>query len=69
MVAVDTKEKTMQVISTNDLTRLTCAQLFSLLTQFQATLSDLAPGTREYQFSTAMLANIQLVLFRKAPTP
>jgi hypothetical protein len=69
MVAVDTKENTMQVISTNDLSRLTRAQLFSLLTQFQATLSDLAPDSPEYQFANAMLANVRLVLFRKAPAP
>lgn len=62
MVAVNTKENTMQVISVNDLSRLTRAQLFSLLTQFQATLADLAPGTPEYQFAHAMLQNIRSVL-------
>lgn len=69
MVAVKTKENTMQVISATDLSRLTRAQLFSLLTQFQATLSDLAPGTPEYLFASAMLANIKLVLFRRVPLP
>jgi hypothetical protein len=69
MVAVKTKETKMQVISTNDLSRLTRAQLFSLLTQFQATLADLVPGTPEHEFASAMLANIKLVLFRKAPAP
>jgi hypothetical protein len=67
--AVKTKENTMQVISTNDLCRLTRAQLFSLLTRFQATLADLAPDSPEYLFATAMLANIKLVLFRKMPSP
>jgi hypothetical protein len=69
MVAVDTKEKNMQVISTLELSRLTRAQLFSLLTQFQATLADLKPGTPEHLFATAMLANIRAVLFRKSPAP
>jgi len=69
MVAVKTKENTMQVISITDLSRLTRAQLFSLLTQFQATLADLAPGSPEYLFGTAMLANIRLVLFRKIRAP
>jgi hypothetical protein len=59
----------MQLISITDLSRLTRAQLFSLLTQFQATLADLAPGSPEYLFATAMLANIWLVLFWKAPAP
>jgi hypothetical protein len=69
MVAVDTKENTMQVISVNDLSRLTRAQLFSLLTQFQATLLDLVPGSPEHRFASAMLANIRLALSRKAPSP
>ena len=69
MVAVKTKENTMQVISLTDLSRLTRAQLFSLLTQFQATLADLVPGTPEHQFATAMLANVRLALCRKAPSP
>jgi hypothetical protein len=59
----------MQVITVTDLSRLTRAQLFSLLTQFQATLADLAPGTPEFQFAAAMLANIRLVLFRTVPSP
>jgi hypothetical protein len=62
-------ENTMQVISVNDLSRLTRAQLFSLLTQFHATLCDLAPGTPEHLFANAMLANIKMVLFRKVPSP
>jgi len=69
MVAVKTKGNTMQVISATDLSRLTRTQLFSLLTQFQATLADLSSGTPEHQFATAMLANIRLVLFQKAPSP
>jgi len=69
MVAVKTKEKTMQVISTTELSRLTRAQLFSLLTQFQATLADLAPDTPEYRFANAMLANIRSVLFGRKPAP
>jgi hypothetical protein len=59
----------MQVISVIDLSRLSRAQLFSLLTRFQATLADLAPDSPEYQFANTMLANIRLVLFRKAPSP
>jgi hypothetical protein len=59
----------MRVISTTELARLTRAQLFSLLTQMQAVLADLAPDTPEYRFANAMLANIRLVLSRKAPAP
>ena len=69
MVAVKTKEKAMQAISVSDLSRLTRAQLFSLLTQFQATLADLAPGDAEHRFACTMLANIRLVLARKGPMP
>ena len=69
MVAVKMKEKTMQVISTTDLSRLTRAQLFSLLTQFQATLADLKPDTPGYRFASAMIANIRQVLFGKMPAP
>lgn len=69
MVAVKTKETKMQVISTNDLSRLTRAQLFSLLTQFQATLADLTPGTPEHQFASAMLTNIRFVLLQRTPAP
>lgn len=69
MVAVKTKENTMQVISVTDLSRLTRAQLFSLLTQFQATLADLAPDSPEYLFANARLANIRLVLSQKSPSP
>jgi hypothetical protein len=64
-----TKEKTMPVISVADLSRLTRAQLFSLLTQFQATLADLAPGSPENMFANAMLANMRLALFSKHPSP
>ena len=59
----------MRVISQTELSRLTRAQLFSLYTQIQATLADLASDTPEYQFATAMLANIRLALARKAPAP
>jgi hypothetical protein len=69
MVAVDTKEKAMQVISVSDLSRLTRAQLFSLLTQFQATFADLVPGGAEHGFACAMLANIRAALSLKAPSP
>lgn len=58
----------MQVISVNDLSRLTRAQLFSLLAQFQATLADLAPGSTEYEFAIGILNNIKIVLFQKAPS-
>ena len=69
IVAVDTKENRMHVISVSDLSRLTRAQLFSLLTQFQATLADLVPGSAEHRFACAMLANIRLALSRKEPAP
>jgi hypothetical protein len=69
MVAAGTKENTMQVISVSDLFRLTRAQLFSLLTQFQATLADLVPGSAEHRFACAMLVNIRVVLSLKAPSP
>jgi hypothetical protein len=59
----------MQVISVTDLSRLTRAQLFSLLTQVQATLADLAASTPAHQFAAAMLANIWLALSRKVPAP
>lgn len=69
MFAVKTKEKMMRVISTTELSRLTRAQLFSLLTQMRAVLADLPQGSPEYEFALGTLDNIKAVLFRKAPSP
>jgi len=59
----------MRVISVTELSQLSRAQLFSLLTQMQAVLSDLPEGTPEYQFAIGTLNNIKFVLFRKQPRP
>lgn len=59
----------MRVITTNELSRLTRAQLFSLLVQLQAVLADLVAGSPEFQFTTETLANIRVVLARRVPTP
>ena len=69
MFAVKTKENMMRVISQTELSRLTRAQLFSLLTQIQALLADLVPGSGEHRFACAMLANIRLALSRKGLAP
>ena len=69
MFAVKTKEKMMRVISQTELFRLTRAQLFSLLTQFQSVLADLPQGSPEYELALGTLNNIKIVLLRKAPSP
>jgi len=66
----ETKEKKMmRVISINELSRLTRAQLFALYTQMQAVIADMPHGSPEYEFVIGTLANIKLVLFRRSPAP
>jgi hypothetical protein len=59
----------MRVISTHELSNLTRAQLFSLLVQFHALLSDLPEGTPEHGFIATTLTNIRIVLARRQPSP
>jgi hypothetical protein len=59
----------MRVITQNELSRLTRAQLFSLLVQLQAVLGDLAEGSPEFQFATETLANVRAALARRELTP
>jgi hypothetical protein len=60
------KETKMRVISQNELSHLPRSQLYSLLVQFQAVLSDLAEGSHEHRFAIETLMNIRAVLARKA---
>lgn len=69
MFSVETKETKMRVISQNELSFLTRAQLFALLVQLRATLADLPAGAQDHAFCTATLINIRAALARKTPSP
>jgi hypothetical protein len=62
-------EKTMRVLTINELLRLTRQELCDLAARITATLPDFPEGSVERANALVNLRNIRWVLARRAPAP